>query len=422
MNEQIEKGISLIDLWKVIWNRKIILGIISVIILILGIIAIKFGYNPNKVIVSTTFEYTFPGVENGKYPNGQKFDYRDIVGLKTLEAATNSKDMFANINIEEMYDEADITINKVYTTKNGTEVEVLNTYRIEALAKYFNNEKVAKDFLLTLINMPYDKAISSIDKLTFDGYLISSSKSAQYDSEIDFLIKQRDLLKNGYAKLIETYDDQYIGTKKISEYQIDVARYFTDNNIDLLVVGLNNSDYVKNIESYLSQLNLELKNLEKDQTDNNALKDALEAEVKTLVGYYGNSAGSISTYEEFNKQIAECIKKAIQIAREIRTIEDKIRSQGVTSSDKTAFENQIKSFYDELVKLTNDYEKVTKEIYLNNSNIYYSKSSVVEYNGGISMPIAAVASLIVGFGIACVAILIVDLPKLTAKKEEEKIA
>ena len=70
-------GITLMQIFKFIWNWKWILIIITFLVF-LFVSIFGFIYNKNNEKIETIVEFQWDGIALGEYPNGQRFDYGSI--------------------------------------------------------------------------------------------------------------------------------------------------------------------------------------------------------------------------------------------------------------------------------------------------------------------------------------------------------
>ena len=85
-----DEGISLIELFLIVWKKKFLIMFLSFLGLILGG-AVAFVTNGNNETLSTIIEYQWDGINEGEYPNGTRFEVSNAfsvtVILNAIEAA-----------------------------------------------------------------------------------------------------------------------------------------------------------------------------------------------------------------------------------------------------------------------------------------------------------------------------------------------
>ena len=85
-----DEGISLIDLFLIVWRKKFLIAFLSFSGLVLGG-AVAFVMNGNNETLATIVEYQWDGINEGEYPNGARFEasnaFTVTVYLNAIEAA-----------------------------------------------------------------------------------------------------------------------------------------------------------------------------------------------------------------------------------------------------------------------------------------------------------------------------------------------
>ena len=85
-----DDGISLIDLFLIVWKKRLLIIALSLVGLILGF-AVAFIMNNNNQALSTIVEYQWDGINEGEYPNGARFEVSNAftvtVYLNAIDAA-----------------------------------------------------------------------------------------------------------------------------------------------------------------------------------------------------------------------------------------------------------------------------------------------------------------------------------------------
>ncbi len=415
MIEEKETGISIMDMLKLIWKRKIIVIIASIIFMVVGTLAIKFGYNPSKEIYTTTFEYSFPGIDDSKFLNVSSFDYREIISEINLNNTKNSNSEFANINVEKMLDVNDISIERVYNEKQ----ELLsNTFKINVKQKYFKSTKTAKKFLTAIIEETNHKSNNIVKNYKYDYYLNLANSSVNYESQIANINYQINIIKNGYTSLINKYGDLFLEEDGdgmlVSDYQKAFNEYIFLNDTALLSFELTQNGYVKDYSVTKAELILKKQSLLKKIEDNNAAIENLHAEIDTL-----NSMQSGTTYQSFDtiyNKILDLIVSNTNSNTEIIEIDKKLASEFVASLEKEEFALKISKMLTKLEEFTKIYTDVTKNVYLSQSKVTFAKSSVIIGEGGYSTTLVIPITLVAGVILSSVVVLIFELANY--KKEE----
>ena len=425
-NKREDEGISLIELIHIIFRRKWILLGVTLGIFILSILFSSLVFNRNKEYYSVTFSLEYPESSNYKYPDGTSFNYRKMISYDNLVLAKESNQKYKNIDIDSLFETNSIQIVELTKTVNGNTVPS-GEYTLAAKSKYFNSRDVAKEFLRDLTNVPIVKVNEIMANMDYDSNLSNYSNSTVYDSQINYLVAQRDFIINGYNNLINYFSsglmvtsikDDNNKTKTLKEYLSDVEIYFDNNKIDSLKSELDANGYVKD-SSYLETIVLRRDLLIKEKEENVKKIEALTLQLKNLVNDVYSGSSLNPSYESFNTQIAELTTTNVELDSQIELLNKYINESGnVSASDKQEFEAKLDNYYKALVEFTNTYRSVVQSTYKENSNVDYHYNSVVILEGSVKTLYVAILGLVGGFVVASVIILIMDLPKY--KKNDQK--
>ena len=419
-NEQ-ESGMTLGEVFKVIFKKKWLLLAITLGIAIVGTLMINFVISKNQVEYKSEFSIKYPGVERSVYPDGTPFNYKDLVSADNLAKIKTSDEKFKNVDVEAIADNNDISIVEIVRTVNEEEVST-GSYTLTIKSKYFDSDAVAKDFVTAIANYPVEYAKANAEAFDFSGNLTSYASSNSYRSQIDYLVAQKNMLTSGYSSLISRYGEMYtVGDKRLKDYLSEINLYFSNNKIDTLYTELEDKGYISD-DGYLDTVKAEIRALEIEQTDNNNIIENLREELKKLVEIYKDSASSVVTYESFNSRIAELTERNVQIDRQLEILNNYVDNNpgDVVNNIEglEAFKEKLASYYEQLVKDTASYTDVNKAIYNSVSKVTFANSSVIISEGGISLIIAIIGSLIGGFVVGCIINLMIDMPKYLREKKQ----
>ena len=471
----VEDGLSLGELFRVIFRRGWLVLVITVAVTIVGALAVALIINPMQTQYSMTFSYNYPNSSSQRYPDGTSFVYRDIVSQSSLETAKASDEAFAGVDIEGMYEDDGISITALTETDaDGVTVET-GEYTMNVGGSYFDSSQQATQFLRTLANGPINYINSVVGNIDYAVNLTAYETSNDYETRIDYLSAQRNYLLGRYDDLIAIYGDDYVVTvnndsgdpDSLSALRSQVNRCFrtedeTDLRNDLTING-----YVMDKPEYIARARVQLYTLTREKRENAATIAALEQELQTLVGIYGDTA--MTQYETFNEQIVNLTVRNAQIDSErqqyinnlniiqnlINTLDnngaladDVNKNLTVTISDdgrgnetvnwpkdasgnditdydylanaytdaEEDFSNDLNDFFLALENITNTFKSVNISLYESESTVIFNTNNVVA-SGGINIIIAGVVSLIIGFVIACIVVSIMDLPAYLREKK-----
>ena len=423
--EEEKEGISIGDIFKKIWHAKITLGVSFVVILVLGVFGIHYLYTKPNQIYTGSFTYQFKGSTEGLYPNGTTFDYRTMIEPEQLETIKNSKEEYANIDIDKMLENNAISVSLLTgqtTNENGetVTVDLPNYVSIQCSASYFDNETQAKNFLKDVLDAPNNLANSLYDAIDFESNLTLANVSLTYEDQIDYLILQRDLVIENYEELSSVfgrnaYTDKN-STSTITKTLTSIRSFFTTNNLSSLQTLATNEQYVKSAqEGEINQLTNELNRLVADYNSNSNQINNLQTEWDKIT----NSGSTIiSSPNDFLTAIYELTTANSKLYDRIETLSQKLGYTLSTSSGKLVlnknegeqtykeatpeFKTQLNTITTNLTTYTEQLQLTTEYLYTNYAKPIYTLTSVVEISGGLNIILNGAISFVVAAILACV--------------------
>ena len=423
--EEEKEGISIGDIFKKIWHAKITLGVSFVVILVLGVFGIHYLYTKPNQIYTGSVTYQFKGSTEGLYPNGTTFDYRTIIEPEQLEAIKNSKEEYANIDIDKMLDNNAISVSLLTgqaTNENGetVTVDLPNYVSIQCSASYFDNETQAKNFLKDVLDAPRNLANSLYEAIDFESNLTLADVSLTYEDQIDYLILQRDLVIENYEELSSVfgrnaYTDKN-NTSTITQTLTSIKSFFTTNNLSSLQTLATNEQYVKSAqEGEITQLTNELNRLVFEYNSNSNQINNLQTEWDKIT----NSGSTIiSSPNDFLTAIYELTTANSKLYDRIETLSQKLGYTLSTSSGKLvlnknegeqtykeatpSFKTQLDTITTNLTTYTEQLQLTTEYLYTNYAKPIYTLTSVVEISGGLNIFLNGAISFVVAAILACV--------------------
>ena len=423
--EEEKEGISIGDIFKKIWHAKITLGVSFVVILVLGVFGIHYLYTKPNQIYTGSVTYQFKGSTEGLYPNGTTFDYRTMIEPEQLETIKNSKEEYANINIDKMLENNAISVSLLTgqaTNENGetVTVDLPNYVSIQCSASYFGNETQAKNFLKDVLDAPNNLANSLYEAIDFESNLTLADVSLTYEDQIDYLILQRDLVIENYEELSSVfgrnaYTDKN-STSTITQTLTSIKSFFTTNNLSSLQTLATNEQYVKSAqEGEITQLTNELNRLVAEYNSNLNQINNLQTEWDKIT----NSGSTIiSTPNDFLTAIYELTTANSKLYDRIETLSQKLGYTLTTSSGKLvlnknegeqtykeateSFKTQLDTITTNLTTYTEQLQLTTEYLYTNYAKPIYTLTSVVEISGGLNIFLNGAISFVVAAILACV--------------------
>lgn len=418
MQEKKEE-LTLGKIFKVIFRRKAIFSIVTSVVLLLGMIFILFIYNPQVKYYSAMFDYTIAGLDNARYIDNSKFDFRSIVFLDNLQAVQKSNKEFESIDVENMYEKGGIAVFIVEVKDEVTNEVTKKYYQIDAQQKYFSSRSQARKFIDAVCSSPCTKTFEISKKMVFTSNLDNFDSAQIYENQITLLSKQYDLIYNNYSELIADYGDLVLSNgKKISDFRNDIYSYFQDYNLESLRKQVLYEGLVKDYEDYKNRLELQITELDEEFQVNVKLLDELKSQRDSLIqSAVGGSGLQNLDLSEYNSRIIQLTNRNIEIEKEKEIINRKLSN---TSQDNKDFETKLNTFRDKLVEFTTDFTNNYQEVIEQNCTVYYSDGRIITGEGGIGLIISAALSLFAGVICAAIINLILDRKLLTIKNVEAK--
>lgn len=442
----VEDGLSLGELFRVIFRRGWLVLVITVAVTIVGALAVALIINPMQTQYSLTFSYNYPNSSSQRYPDGTSFVYRDIVSQSSLETAKASDEAFAGVDIEGMYEDDGISITALTETDaDGVTVETAE-YTMNVGGSYFDSSQQATQFLRTLANGPINYINSVVGSTDYSVNLAAYETANDYETRIDYLASQRNYLLGQYDSLIETFGNDYVVTvngssNSLSYFRTQANQVFTSDMETALRNDLDVNGYVFDNAEYQNTAVVQIYTLTREKRDNIATIEALRKELAELVKIYGNSG--TTQYETFNEQIVNLTVRNVEINSERQQLIENLGNIGVTvtitegdsgeeivnveyntgeneSEDfvnkKANFDTSLAGYYASLTVVTETFKSVNISLYESESTVIFNTNNVVA-SGGINIIIVGVVSLIIGFVIACIVVSIMDLPAYLREKK-----
>ena len=406
-----DEGISLGQVFKVIFRRWKLLLIVTLVILIIGVLGTQLIYNKSKLNYSTTVEYVnVTKSDQETYINDSKFNYRDIIKIDNLNKVKSSDDSFSSIDVVKIVENEHVSITK--NTKEGTNT---TSYTVSVKGSYFKNSEQAKKFLYAVMSSPVNELISLVENSNNKIYLNAYKDSSDYETKVSFLLSEIELLDKKYSELNNLFPESFVDNKSVSDYQIALETKYgiisgssSYSEIENLKNELSSKNYVKDFDKNKDTLLNKKTSINKTITSNEAIIEALEDKI---IKYNGSividNNKSSEALQPFTSEIARLTEQNRIMQNEIDIIDEKIANQGGTQAEIEAFEKKLNSLYNDLVKSADEYTDVSTSLIEEYSKIEYT-GKAIESEGGLGLIISAVLFLVAGFVVAAIVNLILD--------------
>ncbi len=408
-------GLSLLDIIKLIWKRKILVGIITLIVLIISLLLILFWYNPNNATYQADFELTFSGSDQDIYPTGKKFNYRDIVSLDRLNKIKQSNSKYSKINIDKLYDENNIRISRLASSDI---TKISNNYSIVIADSGINDEKVIKDFISDLLKDVTNEIIVDVNSISYTYNFSGIDNYSLYTDVLNFLIYQKDIIINAYENLILTYGESYsIDGTTLNAKLSTINNTIKNLSLDGLLSIAEQNRYVidsQDVENYNSLIATRISSLLRIKEKNDLIIDSY------------STLGSLIVYEDIQQRIAQNASIVLQLRNLLNSYNE--TNYSFTNEDILApslpseeYKLSIESVYKEINDLVIDLENDVKAMGSDSLILNFESNSIVEKSGTINIFIAIVAGLVLGLILGSVVVLIIDIPRLNKNNKIDNL-
>lgn len=441
---QEEDGIALGEIFHWINKGKIVGLIAAVITAVVLLIVMVFVLNPRNITYQVGFDYSnVPGIGNGNgngnYIDGTCFNYLDIITEESVnevlatneaqrEAGTATHD-FSTIDIDKLFESNEFTIdiNRVYyeAVVEGEAPELKATnYLINMPTSPFKDSQTAKAFAIALINIPLEKTIQMIQTLDFTTNLEMYNEVANFDTKLNYITNQVNLLLNGYSNLnsstngiVYTIDGTTYNFTAISARINDFLR---NQNYSTMADEIRQKGYVNDKDVARLELSIQMDDLVKEH-------DYLEAQLEAVNKTYTDAKESLNGISSGTDVITteQILALLTQLNNELITKTNSLNSQILANEESqrvlnikiNALENlsdeennkflaRLNAIATRLTIETEIYDIVYKNITSRNMYVYYTHSNVIDEIGdmgaimkfGVPVVAAVVLFLCVSWG------------------------
>ncbi|MDE7263935.1 MAG: hypothetical protein K2N64_04680 [Anaeroplasmataceae bacterium] len=424
--EEKEDGISLGDIFHVLLIKKWLLLAVTLVITLVGVIFVQFFYNPRKIEYHATFEIRFPKVEEGRYPDGTEYLYKEFISLENLKKAQETNEKFSTIDVEAMKGSNAISIQENEILVNNEPVKT-GIFTIYVMKNYFDSSEQARDYMLALISIPAQMVVEKSKLIDYDRYLKQFNLVEDYASQMDILINQKNLIISNYESLINNYSTVHSitleegTTKTISEAQSEIESYFTRYDLEAMKNEIEQNGYVQPDSEFLITVQNRKAQLEREFIENNMKLKNLNDQIKEL----GGSTGQTVILQDLISTMSSLTARNAEIEYTIENVYEKYlnaMNEPGYAEKLAAFEVRLKTHYEKLQEFTDVYAAFNNEIYETNTKILVSAGSIIVQDGGVSLYLSLAVFLVIGLLLGCCLNLCLDMPKyLKEKKNKDQV-
>ena len=408
--EEEEKGITLGDIFKVIFKRVWWVVGVTAAVLIAFVCVIQFWYNPSNQVYSAQFELRLP--YGNTYPDGTALRLSDSVMLENLRIIKAESylpeeertGIFKDVDIEKMVeDESYVYHNSINVAK-----------------KYFKDEDTAVAFTKAVVEFPVTKARYLVQNINYYERLTRYDTYTTYGEKIATLNSQKDYISSVYAGIANVFGGEYVpaglgSTKTIAEYQRDLINVFDQTEQDYINKTIAEEKYFFNAQEIKRNNELDISLAEEEIEDYNELLQGQKEAMQEVIDKLGTEEVS-KHVEAFNAKIADYTEHIISLQRnierwrkQIERIDAYTASSGEAADKKAAFDKTLGEIRAEIEECTAEMAKVNIATYNEKAQVIYVNNKI-EAEGGLNILLAAVIGLLIGFVLVSVVILIIDLP------------
>ncbi len=405
--ENKSKELTFGDLIHIIFKRKILLAVITLIITILGTLFLEIVYNQNQSYYTTSFTLNYPGVENLTLPDGSSLKYADFISSSSLEKVKNSKEEYKNIDTQNITLKNDISISWQVVSNSANKKDTV--YTIKVKAKYFNDKDLAKSFLQDLATLPINNIKDMVKSTNHREFLNALKELELYDEQVKYLEEQKKYLLETYSSTITSLQNLSINVSSLS---MQKQLLENDTSIDVLKSELDSKGYAPKTDSAKLSYRSKINALTAKKISNDKVIEAIRTELENPA--YNGKQFDLS-------KLIELIEENTVITEEINSLNVKLEyassTDTVESEELKTFKSNLTNVKDKFDNYTLKFENAVFSIYDNLSSTTFETSAIIEETGSISIIISGAISFILGFIVASGTILIIDFAK---KKREEK--
>ena len=432
-----DTGISIVDLVKVMYGRKLVILITTLVVMFISVLVVSLGYNMLNSTYVSNFNYNNEEINEGKYIDGSSFDYRSLASKEVLTNVRNSDSEFYSVEVEKMVEKGDITIEIKYDQNATKQTYVLNGitytkydtkdmyYKIAIKKKYFKKESQAKNFIKALSEYPVSRTKAIAKNLNYNSNLTLYKNASSYENKLSYLKAQLDYLDTNYTNMLEEFGDSIVNDKKLSTYKNEVNSYFSDYSLVDLEAELEANGYVA--ASTLPALMSQKAAIELQITKIQNQINAIESQISRLLEAVNNSGVGINQLDlnVYNEKLLELDLELVEEQNMLAYVDVKLANASSTDQEyidnKNNFENKLSIASEKLIELTDIYKENYSSVINNNIYVFYTDTAIIKEEQGFSILVTIILSLVGGILISGVVNLCIDHKKLSRRKEEEAL-
>ncbi len=380
-NRNVQNNVYEIDLVKLIMiyvKKWLLLGIMSAAVAILVFAAMTFFVNRNARKYTISFNFEFPNIETGRYPNGTEYSYMDFIKEDHINYVIENNPEFGNIDVSKVQDNLFVDIGK--ETVDGA--EVLNGKIVfTGKAKFFSDSDQFRSFTKALVQYIVDsiREMPITENYYYYYYLDAFDSASNFRMKLDYLLSQKTTMLGKYKEWSEKYGEQYaVDDHSLAYYSTQLENAFPQKNYNDLNYELEKNQYsLKTDNDEVDIANIQIGLLEDEKEDNEKKIAELTAALESLRASEKNSTSDItgkSNEANYYDSIAKYTERQVDIDREIKNLNIKIKNM-TASAETAAYNNKLNAVRSTLGAQTDVLSKVAAKILYDKTNATFDMST-----------------------------------------------
>lgn len=434
--DDIDQGISLNELFSILWKGKFIIILISIIALAITIGGSAY-VKSSKSQVSTIVSMQWDGIDEGKYPNGTVFNYKNAISLGNIAKALEEN----YLNLNESTVKNAISIEPIIPSSIASAIEKAIKDG-ESLSYYATNYKIiidngvlgisvneARDLLSDiLINYRNEFVQKYIQRSLISNLINIDLSSLEYVDAYIILKNQIDLITSNLTEKLE-YARNFISNETGLGFNdlIIRANLLTETKLNQIESRINtyylvkDRDYLINKYSYELELKeLDLAKLQAQETNLQTLIDNYEGNTQTIIipGMDPSQAIEIDTY--YDKLLDQLINKQheiVEMENEISYLNilinrfsgqdpNNVIPEEVQVQQAIKVENEINNLNPILMNMIDEANELIVEYNSISSSSIVKPLMLPAYESNVNMLLNCAIGLFVGLGFGVVFVLL----------------
>jgi hypothetical protein len=218
-----DEGISLIDLFLIVWRKKFLIVALSFLGLVLGG-AVAFVMNDNNETLVTIVEYQWDGINNGEYPNGSLFEVSSAFTVNVYNLAIQD----AGVTLTSNDIREELTITPIIP--NNIVALIENSIRTGQSFNYFPT------------SFKYALNIGQLELSQAEGRILLNALIERFKTDFESKYIQKSVVLNYALSNIDNPNYDYTEVEFIFDNQL----VFVENTIKLIIDNANNFVSISN--------------------------------------------------------------------------------------------------------------------------------------------------------------------------------